>query len=227
MNTIFLKKDARQEILIKENDSIMAINFQTNDEPQEHSLRFRLAKNAKLVLWNLYFGTGSSRHVHEVVFEGEYAEAENHTVYFGRKKSRVDLSTTHIHKVPGGISRIASHGILLDESYARYVGLIKILQTAPQTDAQLEEKTLLLSSDAKVDAVPGLEIGTNDVRATHSAGVTRIDEEQLFYAASRGIDEKTAIRLIAEGFLKHAFQKLPEKTILREAEKIIHTTLSK
>ena len=59
--------------------------------------------------------------------------------------------------------------------------MIRVDPDAQRTDAFQESRNLLLSDGAHADAIPGLEIEANDVRCTHAATVSRIDEEQLFY----------------------------------------------
>src|SRR5690606_8941934 len=61
-------------------------------------------------------------------------------------------------------------------------------------------RNLLLSSDARADSLPNLEIAANDVRCSHAATVGQLDQEELFYLRSRGIPEKEAIRLVILGF---------------------------
>ena len=67
---------------------------------------------------------------------------------------------------------------------------------------------ILLSPDARSDAIPGLEILTNDVKATHSASVSQIDEEQIFYMMSRGLSEDESKKFIVMGFLEPAISRI-------------------
>lgn len=60
---------------------------------------------------------------------------------------------------------------------------------------------LIVDKDASAVMVPALEIESVDVQAGHSASVTTLDEEQLFYLAARGIPVEEARRLIVKGFL--------------------------
>ena len=80
----------------------------------------------------------------------------------------------------------------------------------------------MLDDTAKVDAIPGLEIKTNDVKASHSATISKVTPEDLFYFASRGIAEKEARRMYVQGFLGDLTKRI-EHTALRESvlEKII------
>jgi Fe-S cluster assembly protein SufB/Fe-S cluster assembly protein SufD len=66
----------------------------------------------------------------------------------------------------------------------------------------------LLDKDAKSDSIPGLEIFTNDVKATHSASVAQIDEEQIFYLNTRCLSHSEAERVIVEGFLEPLSRKM-------------------
>jgi Fe-S cluster assembly protein SufB/Fe-S cluster assembly protein SufD len=59
-----------------------------------------------------------------------------------------------------------------------------------------------LSKGAKSDSIPGLEIFTNDVKATHSASVAQMDDEQIFYLGTRCLSYSEAERIIVEGFLE-------------------------
>ncbi len=189
-------------------------------------LAFRLHGRSNLTIWNLVFGSNESTLNQNVHFMGEGASSENFTVYFGEGSQNLQIFITYLHEAPGCTSRIFSRGILKDKAFGRYDGMIKILQTGKKTDTMLVEKTLLLSSGAKSEATPGLKIGTNDVRASHSASCERVDEAQLFYAASRGIPQEEALRIIAEGFLKNLLDKLPEKKLQKMSMEYIRKKLS-
>jgi Fe-S cluster assembly protein SufD len=54
-------------------------------------------------------------------------------------------------------------------------------------------------SSASVD--PQLEIMSDEVKAGHGASVSRIDENQIEYLMSRGIEREDAEEQIVEGWL--------------------------
>jgi len=60
---------------------------------------------------------------------------------------------------------------------------------------------LILDDISEATADPKLEIESDDVKASHAATVSKIDEEQIFYLQNRGVDRKKASDLIVEGFL--------------------------
>ena len=112
-------------------------------------------------------------------------------------------------------------GIAQDKAHAAAHGIIMIGPQGNGTDTYLTQSVLMLDATAKVDAVPALEIKTNDVKASHSASVARVSPEDLFYFASRGIPAKEARQMFVEGFLGEVVQRFPDET----AEKTIMNAL--
>jgi Fe-S cluster assembly scaffold protein SufB len=83
----------------------------------------------------------------------------------------------------------------------RAKGKIKIVKDVKRVNAFLRFKVLLLGKNARATVDPELEIDSNDVKASHSASIGQVDEEQLFYLMSRGLNRKKAIELIVKAFL--------------------------
>ena len=101
---------------------------------------------------------------------------------------------------------------LLDRSRTIFSGLIKVAEGAQQTDAYQTNRNLLLDPRAEANALPGLEILANDVKCSHGATTGNVDAGQLFYMMSRGIDERTAMKLLVFGF----FEEIIEQTANEE-----------
>lgn len=91
--------------------------------------------------------------------------------------------------------------VVEDGGFVKLKGMILIKEDAAGANAFLRFKVLLLGKNARAEVDPGLEILTNDVKASHAASVGQVDEEQLFYLMSRGINKKEAVKLIVEAFL--------------------------
>jgi len=108
------------------------------------------------------------------------------------------------HLVPGTRGRVKVKGVVENGARVKLVGLVKIAEGAKNTDSFLSLKLLMLDNKSYAMAEPELEILNNEVKASHSASVGRIDKEQLFYLKSRGIDESEARKLIINGFLMNA-----------------------
>ena len=89
-----------------------------------------------------------------------------------------------------------------------FKGMIKIEKGANSAESFLAGHAILLDKGAKSDTIPGLEIETNEVRATHSASVAQIDENQIFYLMCRGLSNEEAKREIVSGFLEPLSRKM-------------------
>ncbi|MEK7165899.1 MAG: SufD family Fe-S cluster assembly protein, partial [Patescibacteria group bacterium] len=98
---------------------------------------------------------------------------------------------------------------------------------AQRTDAYQRNENLMLSSEAKAESKPALEILANDVRCTHSATIGKVDQEQLFFLESRGLNEKNATIMIIQGFFKVIMDKIDDKDIVISLERKIQSLLFK
>ena len=59
----------------------------------------------------------------------------------------------------------------------------------------------------------GLEILADDVRCTHGATAGRVDDEQIFYARTRGLTRKEAVRMIVAGFFQEVFDRITIESV--------------
>jgi Fe-S cluster assembly protein SufD len=130
------------------------------------------------------------------------ASGELAALFFNDGDQHVDLSTLVEHVSGDTTSHTVVKSAARDRGQGRYLGNIRIGRDANGSDATLHDAALLLSRHAHIDSVPALEIASNDVKAYHGATVGSIDEDELFYAESRGIARADAQRMIALGFFE-------------------------
>ena len=134
-------------------------------------------------------------------FRGEGASSDAAAAFLGRGSQHTDITTDAFHDVPHTQNKMLARGVLLDSSAGVYRGLIKIGRQASQTNSYLSDHMLMVGENALAHSIPGLQIDTNDVKASHGSTKGQIDEEQLFYLMSRGIPRQEAEQLIVQGFL--------------------------
>lgn len=137
-------------------------------------------------------------------------------IFFANATQHVDLSSTMAHDVGGARSETAIKSAAVDRGQGRYLGNIRIAAHAQGSDASLRDDALLLSNHAHIDSVPALEIAANDVKAYHGATVGALDDDQIFYMESRGIERRAAERMIALGFFEPAVDRFPTESLRRE-----------
>jgi len=127
---------------------------------------------------------------------GENAELEVIGICLLKNNEKTNLSTIQSHKEKRSNSTNLIKTILKDSSNFNFTGLIKIDKQAQQTNAFLTQNTLTLSDDTINHSVPSLEINADDVKASHAATTSFIDEESLYYLKSRGISQQESENLI-------------------------------
>ena len=152
-------------------------------------------------------------------------EEELVIVFAGKGDDRIDLDVSAIHSAPKTRGRVTVRGVLRDRATARVSGLIKIEKRAQGSDDFLEERTLLLGKEARIEALPYLEIEADEVRASHAATSSAVDEEQLFYLKSRGLDQAEAERLLITGFLRKAVAGEEDKKLGSKLDRVISYAL--
>lgn len=177
-----------------------AVNFSTR--------RTDLAQDAKVNWYSGLFGSMLSRYKIEYLLNGPGASSNDSEVIFGNNEQSFDIQTNVIHESPSTEGRVVEKSILRNKSKSLFKGMIRIKENATKSNSFLSGRSILLDKDAKSDAIPGLEIFTNDVKATHSASVAKIDEEEIFYLKTRCLSHEEAERTIVEGFLEPLSRKM-------------------
>ncbi|MHB1908362.1 MAG: Fe-S cluster assembly protein SufD [Nitrososphaerales archaeon] len=212
------------EAHVQDNAFVQYSNVQSySDDTVVLSNKKAICNKDARISWILgYFGGRAERSRLESTFVGEGASAEDVEVVFGNGYQRYDLVADLSHVAGNTKGRILCNSVLKDNARSVFKGMIRIGKEAKNSNAYLAGHAILLSPNAKSDAIPGLEILTNEVKATHSASVQQIDDEQIFYMMSRGIPEEEARKFIVLGFLEPAISRI-ESQELRDT---IHSLLN-
>jgi FeS assembly protein SufD len=153
---------------------------------------------SKVMLSNIGMGLTGSGSVGELV-----------GVFFTDHDQRYSINTLSDHASTATNAETLVKGVLTDESRVEFIGMIRVQPKAQQTASFLSDHTLLLSDKCRAESIPSLEIGANEVSASHGATTGKIDEEQLFYLMVRGIGREEAERIIVQGFFEPVLQRIP------------------
>jgi len=133
-------------------------------------------------------------------FNAEGAECILNGLSLGRGTQVVDNHTVIDHAKPHCSSHELYKSILDGASKGIFNGKVFVRKDAQKTDAKQTNKTLLLSDDATINTKPQLEIFAGDVKCTHGATIGQLDDEQIFYLRSRGIDLNAARDILTSAF---------------------------
>lgn len=141
----------------------------------------------------------------ECILAGHGAQARITGAYGVRGLHKVKINTIQHHQAAHTSSTLAMRGVLYDEAHAHYHGTITVEHNAHGCDASQENKNMVMSNNARAVSEPQLQVLTDDVRCFHGSATGRCDDEQLFYCATRGIDEKRAQQLLLGAFFDTLF----------------------
>jgi len=175
--------------------------------------RARLERGAELQWIQTLLGSRMTKSNSYFDLAGPGAQAFVHGFMFGDQRQHFHLHTLQRHQADHCTSDLLIKGCLKDHARSVYQGLIQVSEGAQRTDAYQANRNLLLSSTARADSIPGLEILANDVRCTHGATIGQVDDEQLFYLMARGLPRSVAQRLIVEGFFAPVLDRIPLEAV--------------
>ena len=205
-------------IILKEGAKLNRILVQRINENStfNHLEKIELHKNAQINNISLQLGSGQTRVESKGDILGQEANFNNYSLSLGRNQQLFDQRTIQHHRAPNSRSNLLFKNALLDKSKSVFSGLIKVETEAQNTDSFQTNRNLLLSPDAEADSLPGLEILANEVKCSHGATTSKIDEQELFYLQSRGMTKKLSEKLIVLGFFEEIIGQIKTETIIEE-----------
>jgi len=165
-------------------------------------------KDGKMSWYSGMFGARLCRFKTDSVMKGSGARAEDVEIVFGTNNQSFDISSNLDHIGFSSRGKVLVKSIVKDTAKSLFKGMIKIRKDAQTSESFLAGHAILLNKGAQADAIPGLEIETNEVKATHAASVSQIDEEQIFYLMCKGLDRESAKREIINGFVEPLSRKM-------------------
>ena len=195
---------AALELRVK-NNARLGITFVNNwglGTKEFTTLRADLADNAALNISTICIGGALVKHRYDIHLNGKGADSRVKGVAVGDKTQHFDFMTVQEHNAPNSSSDVEIKTALAGESRAVYYGITRVTEEAKGSQANQENRNMLLAPKAKADSDPVLEILTNDVsRCGHGATVGPVDGEGMFYLMSRGLDKRAALRTLVGGFI--------------------------
>lgn len=158
------------------------------------------ARNSRYRSHSVTTGGAMTRVELNALLDGEGADCLLQGLYVAGGSQHVDSRTAIEHARPHGTSRELYKGVLNDRARAVFNGKIVVRKEAQKTDARQSNRNLMLSRDAEIDSKPQLEILADDVRCAHGTTIGQLEEDEMFYLRSRGLDAALARKLLVHGF---------------------------
>ena len=206
------------ELIVEKNARLRYVNLQNWGSGVWHFAHQmgHVAETANLQ-WTIgALGSRLAKVNQHVALTGKDAEAQVNGVMFTQGKQHLCYNTHQHHKAEFCFSDLLYKAALQDTSRTVWRGMIQVDEEAQRTNAYQRNDNLMLATSARADSIPGLEIEADDVRCTHGSTSGRVDDQQLFYAMTRGYTRQEAVRMIVTGFFQQVFDRITIESV-REA----------
>ena len=158
------------------------------------------------------------------ILQGEESVGEFYSVALTNNRQQADTGTKMIHIGRNSRSTIVSKGISAGRSNNTYRGLVRVLANAENVRNFTQCDSLLLGDQCGAHTVPYIEVRNPTAQIEHEATTSKISDDQLFYAMSRGLSQEDAVALIVNGFAREVLQQLPMEFAV-EAQKLLGISL--
>jgi Fe-S cluster assembly protein SufD len=217
------------EIVAEEGAKVTYVSLQRFGKGVTHLSTDRLVAGRDAKITTLYTTLGSdvSRADVQCTLRAPGSHVDMLGVYIAQGTQHFDHETLQDHAAPHASSNLLFKGALQDTGRSVFRGLIRVQPKAQRTDAYQTNRNLLLSTGARADSLPNLEIQADDVRCSHAATVGQLDEEELFYLLSRGIPRSEAVRLVVFGFFGEVLEQLPLEDVRAELVRAVEQKLER
>ena len=216
------------DLLLEDGSRVQHYKVQRESQRASHiaATRAKLGRDATYDTTTINLGAALSRHDINVTMDHEGASCSVDGLYMVDGSQHTDTHSVIDHRQPHCVSHQLYKGILDGRSRAVFNGKVFVRHGAQQTDAQQTNKNLLLSNEAQVDTKPQLEIYADDVKCAHGAAVGQLNEDEMFYLESRGINPALAKNMLTYGFAEEVIEKVAIESIKSELDSVVLNRLS-
>jgi Fe-S cluster assembly protein SufD len=168
-----------------------------------------------------------SRHNLEILQTGEQTETTLNGLTVIADNQLADTHSALSLNHPHGVSKQLHKCIIGDRAHGVFNGKIFVPKPAQLTNASQLNRNLLLSSKSRIDTKPQLEITADNVKCAHGATVSQLEDDQIFYLQSRGIDENNARKLLVNGFAMEVINFIPVASLRESLLKTVTSLTNK
>ncbi|QUS35403.1 Fe-S cluster assembly protein SufB [Falsirhodobacter algicola] len=158
------------------------------------------------------------------ILRGNESQGEFYSIAIANNAQQADTGTKMIHLGKNTRSRIVSKGISAGRAQNTYRGQVTMHPRATDSRNYTQCDSLLIGDQCGAHTVPYIEVKNNSSRVEHEATTSKVDDDQLFYCRSRGMDEEEAVALVVNGFCKEVLQALPMEFAM-EAQALVAISL--
>ena len=203
--------NAVTEVFIKDNAKVVHTRIQQESEAGYHIGKTAVAqeRDSHYTINELNLGAKLFRHSPEIWQQGEQTETNLNGLVVATKEQTSDTHSIIALTKPYGITNQLHKCIVGDRAHTVFNGKVFVPKEAQLTDATQLNRNLILSSKARVDTKPELQITADNVKCAHGATVSQLEAEEIFYLRSRGLSEDDANQLLIDAFAAEIIDRIP------------------
>ncbi len=215
--------NAVTEIILEENAQVRHTRVERESKAAFHIGKSAIAqaRDSRYTCNAISVGSRLSRHHLEVLQTGEQTETTLNGLTMVAGEQLADTHSVMAYTKPYGISNQLHKCIVTDRAHAVFNGKVFVPQAAQLTNAGQLNRNLLLSPKARVDTKPQLEITADNVKCSHGATVSQLEQDEVFYLQSRGLNETDARNLLIDAFAAEIINQLPVTSLKQQLSKLV------
>ncbi|GAC1506445.1 MAG: Fe-S cluster assembly protein SufD [Chamaesiphon sp.] len=216
------------EIWVEENAQVSHTWMQRESGAAFHICKSAIsqARNSRYTCHAVNLGAKLSRHNLEIFQTGEGTETTLNGLTTIAGEQLADTHSAIALTQPQGTSRQLHKCIVDERAHAVFNGKVFVPKAAQLTDAGQLSRNLLLSSKARVDTKPQLEITADNVKCSHGATVSQLEDDEVFYLQSRGIDADNARNLLIYAFATEIIEQIPIASVRKILSQMVRKNSS-
>ena len=170
-------------------------------------------------------GSRLSKSSVETHLEGDSSETKIVGAFYSHEDQHFDIDARVWHRNENTTADLVTRGVIDDRARSVYEGVQDVGRDAWNTSSYQRENTLMLSDESEADASPKLIINNHDTEASHSATVGQVDDEDMFYMASRAVPERTAKNMLVKGFYVPVLEEIEVDELREDFQALVRERL--
>lgn len=175
-----------------------------------------LEKYASFSFFHINHGSSKVLFVDESQQLGQGSDFRVYGVNFSSENQKMDIRDSSFQVGTESNADIQVRGVVTGKSSTIHRGNIDLEEVSVLSSGFYDSKILLLSKDGFANSKPGLEIKNSNTRSKHGSAISNVDEEQIFYLKSRGIDDLVARGMVTAGFVGSIIERAHDEDFTRK-----------
>lgn len=202
-------------------NSSAKISFFTHHSGQQANYLLNLKENANVSCAFADFSYGKKDFYFLAKLIGRNARINWHLASIASNEDLKNFDISFTHAAENTFADMNNYGIVLNKATLNFLGVSTIEKYARKSETHQNAKIMIFDATCSAKASPILKIEENDVIASHGAAVGQVNEDQLFYLCSRGLQEEVAKRLMTMGYIQPILQYFDQPEIKDQISKLI------